>query len=231
MENEYLLFSPSLLKTEVFHLKGIPCQKEEKRNNSAVTGALEPSQTSMFLCNVAWGDVAGKKIGTSAAPWTVVGSQCSERHPLETQAPSQTGTFQPLFFPNTLDITGKKLLENRTLTCQVATKRVGWLRFYFSVHGSSPLRICGSNSPLHQGIGQNPLSSRYEAYKANAHSGLMTKPRQTALPLKDHTGSWEGKDKDLFVREVSQVTGSCVAVQAGEGESISSSKHRNQKRL
>ena len=68
MENGYLLFSPSLLKTEAFHLTGIPCQKEEKRNTLAVTRVFEPSQTSMFLCNVAQGDVAGKKIGTSAAP-------------------------------------------------------------------------------------------------------------------------------------------------------------------
>jgi len=67
MEKEYLLFSPSLLKTEVFHLTGIPCQQEEKRNTSAVTRAFEPSQTNMFLCNAAWRDVAGKKIVSSAA--------------------------------------------------------------------------------------------------------------------------------------------------------------------
>lgn len=61
MENEYLLFSPSLLKTEVFHLTWIPCQEEEKRNTSAGARAFEPSsQTSTFLFSVALGYLAGK---------------------------------------------------------------------------------------------------------------------------------------------------------------------------
>lgn len=204
MENEYLLFSPSLLKTEVFHLAGIPCQKEEKpKHLSSYQSVLTITDKCVSL-QCCTGNAAGNKTGTSAAPqWVVSTGNCIFWRPRHFST--------CLFSPNTMDTRGGKLQKTVSLTCQVATKCVSWLCLYFSVHGSLPLHLSGSNLPLHQGTGQNPLCSRYYMCEANTHSGLVTKSwhGQMALQLKDHISSWEGNDKDLLVEEVSQFTGCC----------------------
>lgn len=93
MENEYLLFFPLLLKTEVFHLAGIPCQKEEKpKHLSSYQSVLTITDKCVSL-QCCTGNAAGNKTGTSAAPQTV-GCQHRELHLLETQA-----LFNLSFFP------------------------------------------------------------------------------------------------------------------------------------
>lgn len=203
MENEYLLFSPALLKTEVFHLAGIPCQKKEKPkylSSYQSVWTIIDKCASLQCCTE---HAVRNKTGTSAAPQTV-GCQHRELHLLEIQ------TLFSLFSPNTMDTRGGSY-RKLSLTCWIVTECVGWLCFYFCVHGFLPLCVSGSNSPLPQGTGQNPLHCRYCMYDTNTHSGLVTKPwhGQMALQFKDHISSWEGKDKHLLVEEVSPFTGCC----------------------
>lgn len=93
MEKEYLLFSLSLLKTEVFHLAGIPCQKEEKLKYLSSYQSVWTITDECVSLQCCTGNAARNKTGTSAAPQTV-GCQNRELHLLEIQA-----LFSLSFFP------------------------------------------------------------------------------------------------------------------------------------